>query len=152
MDKVKHQSCGHFQFRGCQQYVLWFWHLDKLAFLGVVLSCNCQALHFMFQVQLMVCCNQYWYLQQLRWFCSKLLLLLKVSYLAFESILVFLCLQGEVGRKHLQGSFCFCSSLKLYPLCSIVSSSLLKSCCSLYFIVSFMYIPTPPPGRSSRFL
>ena len=78
----------------------------------------------MFQVQLMVCCNQYWYLQQLQWFCSKLLLLLKVSYLAFESILVFLCLQGEVGRKHLQGSFCFCSSLDTL---SIVSASLLNS-------------------------
>ena len=77
----------------------------------------------MFQAQL-VCCNQYWNLQQLRWFCSKLLLLLKVSYLAFESILVFLCLQGEVGRKHLQGSFCFCSSLDTL---SIVSASLLNS-------------------------
>ena len=100
-----------FSFEVANNVIYGFWHLDELAFLRVVLSCKCQVLLCMLQVQLMVCCNKYWYLQPLRWFCSKLLLLLKVSYLAFESILVLLCLQGEVGRKHLQGSFYFCSSL-----------------------------------------
>ena len=38
---------------------------EELAFLGVVLSCNCQLLLCMFQIQLMICCNQYWHLQQL---------------------------------------------------------------------------------------
>ena len=126
----------------------------RVGFFTCFLSCKCQELLCTFQAQLMVCCNQYWYLQQLRWFCSKLLLLLKVSYLAFESILVFLCLQGEVGRKHLQGSFCFCSffdTLSIH-ICLIVLSILLKSCRSLYFVVSFMYIPAPRFRRSSRFL
>ena len=97
----------------------------------------------MFQVQLMVCCNQYWYLQQLRWFCSKLLLLLKVSYLAFESILVFLCLQGEVGRKHLQGSLCICSSLDTLSThvryFHVVCLSLAVPCILLYLLCTFRH-------------
>ena len=89
--------------------VLTFW---QVGFLRVVLSYTCQVLLCMFQVELLACCSQYLYLQQLGWFSSELLLLLlKVLYLAFKSILVFLCLQGKFGRKHLQDSFCFCSSL-----------------------------------------
>ena len=100
-----------FSFEVANNVIYGFDTFTSWLFLLVVLSSTCQVLLCMFQVQLMLCSNQYWYLRQSRWFCSKLLLLLKVLYLAFKFMSVFLCLQGEVGRKQLQGSPCFCSSL-----------------------------------------
>ena len=67
----------------------------RVGFFTCYLRCTCQVLLCMFQVKLMVCCNQYWYLRQLRRFRSKFLLFLKVSYLVFESISVFSLYSGR---------------------------------------------------------
>ena len=88
------------------------------------------------------------------------LLLLRVWCLTFEYILVFLYPHDEVGRKHRLISFYrlvsfyfhyFPHILSTYGRCYLVSSNLLSSRRSLYFIASFMYSPAPPPRLSYRF-